>query len=746
MDTRPNGPQIAVFIDFENVATSAEANFGDFDVTAVMDLLRTRGRLLIKRAYGDWGRFHRYRRAMLENGIDLFQLYSVGVQQKNRADVRLAIDALETVFTRPSIDLYVIVSGDSDFTELIHKLRDYGKYTIGIGLRAATSDLLRRACDEFIFYETLVTEEAMDISDELRLPDPRELLRRALSAAEQKGDLPIYAGRLKQIMLNLDSSFSEANYGFQQFRAFLEAYPDLVAIEEQGLQLFVSMRKPTPPAVVPPPPAKPVAVGALPSPQTWGAGGPSSPPQVLPAGGPPSPPQTWGAGGPPSPPQTWGAGGPSSSPQTSGAGGASSAGGAAEGPGAGARASAAQAGRSQSELEQRYRSFFRDAGLRIVDGATRRRVAADFLATVRSHPEALSLHDAADLLQDRYDAENALPLKLAVPDVMRLLIMSAALRFAGGQPCSHAPILQAELPGLDQLVRACERVYVWRLVEGGMPLDPAHLTRVLYDADTGKDAVVGLCRDLVADGKIVPQGDGYSLAPEQIGRLLQRPELALPADHLAREPLPANEPVSPHTAESLFREGSELRQKDFAGSAQRYLQAARIQLEALRMPQARAGFDDLKWYLASYCSVKAGHAFVSGNYSEAIPYYLAFFGLAQEADCVWPRIQRLVNPMASYYYAIAGKQFEEAVPANLGRSPAHQVALKLHNHANPQVVAAWEDLIRRLAVVNLGIVRQTYREVADQAASLAQAGGENLARVEHTRAFLAGLIAEREGM
>lgn len=695
MDTRPNGPQIAVFIDFENVATSAEANFGDFDVTAVMDLLRTRGRLLIKRAYGDWGRFHRYRRAMLENGIDLFQLYSVGVQQKNRADVRLAIDALETVFTRPSIDLYVIISGDSDFTELIHKLRDHGKYTIGIGLRAATSDLLRRACDEFIFYETLVTEEAVDISEELRLPDPRELLRRALSAAEQKGELPIYAGRLKQIMLNLDSSFSEANYGFQQFRAFLEAYPDLVVIEEQGLQLFVSMWKPAQPAVTPPPLAKPAAP-AVPASTAL------VPVQVLAAGG------------------------------------------AAEGAGPGSRPAAAQAGRSQSELEQRYRSFFREVGLRMVDGATRRRVAADFLAVVRSHPEALSLSDAADLLQDRYDAENALPLKLAVPDVMRLLITSAALRFAGGQPCSHAPILPAELPALDDLVRACERVYVWRLVEGGMPIETVQLTRVLYDADTDKDAVAGLCRDLVAEGKIVPQGDGYSIAPEQIARLLQRPELALPAGHLAREPLPAGEPLSPHTAESLFREGSELRQKDFAGSAQRYLQAARIQLEALRMPQARAGFDDLKWYLASYCSVKAGHAFVSGNYSEAIPYYLAFFGLAQEADCVWPRIQRLVNPMASYYYAIAGKQLNEAVPANLGRSPAHQVALKLHNHANPQVAAAWEDLVRRLAVVNLGLVRRVYREVADQAASLAQAGGENLARVEHTRAFLAGLIAERE--
>jgi uncharacterized protein (TIGR00288 family) len=242
MEMRLDGPQIAVFMDFENVATSAESNFGDFDVTAVTDLLRSRGRILIKRAYGDWGRFHRYRRAMLENGVDLFQLYSVGVQQKNRADVRLAIDALETVFTRPNIDVYAIVSGDSDFTELIHKLRDYGKYTIGIGLHSATSDLLRRACDEFIFYETLVSEELADIADELQLPDPRSLLRRALVAAEQKGESPLFAGRLKQMMLNLDSSFNEANYGFQQFRTFLDAQQDMILIQEQDMQLYISLR------------------------------------------------------------------------------------------------------------------------------------------------------------------------------------------------------------------------------------------------------------------------------------------------------------------------------------------------------------------------------------------------------------------------------------------------------------------------------------------------------------------------
>ncbi len=691
METRPNGPQIAVFIDFENVATSAEANFGDFDVTAVMDLLRTRGRLLIKRAYGDWGRFHRYRRAMLENGVDLFQLYSMGVQQKNRADVRLAIDALETVFTRPSIDVYAIISGDSDFTELIHKLRDHGKYTIGIGLRSATSDLLRRACDEFIFYETLVIEEAVDISDELQLPDPRDLLRRALSAAEQKGDLPIFAGRLKQMILNLDSSFNEANYGYPQFRAFLEAYPDLVALEEQGLQLFVSTPKTaSSQPVMPPPLVKPTAE-------------PTAQRSVAGATGP-------------APAAT--------APSTA--------------------ANLTLAARSQSDLCQRYRGFLREAGLRIVDVATRQRVLADFLATIQGRPEPLSLNDCADLLKDRYDAENALTQKVAVPELMRLLIMSEALPFAGGHASSDAPIQVAELPELDRLSAACDRVYIWRLAEGGLPIEVSQLAPLLYDADTGVARVTALCQELTKEGKLIAQGDGYALAPGQITRFLQRPALALPASDLARTAPPANEPITPHTAENLFREGSELRQKDFAGSAQRYLQAARVQLDALRIPQTRAGFDDLKWYLASYCSVKAGHAFVTGSYAEAVPYYLAFFGLAQEADCVWPRIQRLVNPMASYFYAIAGKQLNETVPSNLGRSLAHQVALRIHNHDNPQVAEAWESLMGRLAEVNLGIVRQTYREIADQISPLTQAGGDGLARAERTRAFLANLIAQQE--
>lgn len=345
---------------------------------------------------------------------------------------------------------------------------------------------------------------------------------------------------------------------------------------------------------------------------------------------------------------------------------------------------------------------------------------------------------------DRYDAENALTLKLAVPDVMRLVIMSGAPKFAGGQVSGDAPIRSTDTLMLETLVRACDRVYVWRLVEGGVPVIVEQLAPVMFDADAGPERVIALCQALVDAHQIVPQSEGYAIASEQITRLLQRPELQLPAGNLARVALPVGEPLTPHTAESLFREGSDLRQKDFAGSAQRYLQAARIQFDALRTYQPRAGFDDLKWYLASYCSVKAGHAFVTGNYAEAIPYYLAFFGLAQESDSVWPRIQRLVNPMASYYFAIAGKQLDEPVPSNLGRSLAHQVALRIHSHDNAQVAAGWEELMERLADVNLGMIRQTHREITGQVGSMTQVSGENLARLERTCAFLTHLIARRE--
>jgi uncharacterized protein (TIGR00288 family) len=152
--------KIAVFIDFENISLSAANHFGEFDLGLLLKAIQRRGRITLKRAYGDWSRLIKYRDALRENAVELVQLYSYNVQQggKNRADIKLVIDVMEILFMLDYIDTVVIVSGDSDFSSLMSKAREYGKYTIGVGVQASTSDLLIKACDEFIFYDKLVEE------------------------------------------------------------------------------------------------------------------------------------------------------------------------------------------------------------------------------------------------------------------------------------------------------------------------------------------------------------------------------------------------------------------------------------------------------------------------------------------------------------------------------------------------------------------------------------------------------------
>lgn len=232
--------QMAVFVDFENVALWAEREFFDFEVTRLMEYLQTRGPAVVKRAYADWSRFARYRDEMMNNSMDLIQIYSVR-SGKNRADIRMAIDAFEVAMTRPQIRTYVIVSGDSDFSPLVAKLREYGRYIIGIGPRSITHNLLVRSCDEFIYLETALGEPA-EVDDQscIEIEEARSLLVRALQAHGQRGELPILATRLKQTMLLMDPAFNEANFGYSQFKTWLDDNRDLVKLYVKDLQLFAA--------------------------------------------------------------------------------------------------------------------------------------------------------------------------------------------------------------------------------------------------------------------------------------------------------------------------------------------------------------------------------------------------------------------------------------------------------------------------------------------------------------------------
>jgi uncharacterized LabA/DUF88 family protein len=232
--------QLAVFIDFENVALWAEQEFFDFEVTTLIEYLQTRGPAVVKRAYGDWSRFSRYRDELMNNSIDLIQIYSVRAG-KNRADIRMAIDAFEVAVTRSKIQTFVIVSGDSDFGPLVAKLREYGHYTLGIGPRSITHELLVHSCDEFIYMETILGE-VVDIEDPtcLEIEQARGLLKKALQAHGKRGEIPVLATQLKQTMLLIDPAFNEANFGFSQFKDWLEDHNDLVKIFIKDLQLFVA--------------------------------------------------------------------------------------------------------------------------------------------------------------------------------------------------------------------------------------------------------------------------------------------------------------------------------------------------------------------------------------------------------------------------------------------------------------------------------------------------------------------------
>ena len=232
--------QLAVFIDFENIALWAEREFFDFELTPLMEYLQGRGPAVVKRAYGDWSRFSRYRDELMNHSIDLIQIFSVRAG-KNRTDIRMAIDAMEVAMQRPQIETFVIVSGDSDFGPLVAKLREYGRYTLGIGPRSVTHHLLVKSCDEFVYLETVMGETIITGEHtSVELDTARSLLRKALHVHGQRGDIPVLATRLKQTMLLMDPAFNEANFGYSQFKAWLENSRDQIKLFLKDLQLYVA--------------------------------------------------------------------------------------------------------------------------------------------------------------------------------------------------------------------------------------------------------------------------------------------------------------------------------------------------------------------------------------------------------------------------------------------------------------------------------------------------------------------------
>ena len=248
MAVSPENVSMALFCDFENVALGVrDAKYEKFDIKLVLERLLLKGSIVVKKAYCDWDRYKGFKATMHEANFELIEIPHVRQSGKNSADIRLVVDALDLCYTKSHVDTFVIISGDSDFSPLVSKLRENAKQVIGVGVKQSTSDLLIANCDEFIFYDDLVREtqrvaarrEPKEVQPARRAPEDDSRRKEEIEARKTKGieiavqtfdalvaergdSGKIWASVLKEAVKRRKPDFSETRYGFRAFGNLLE--------------------------------------------------------------------------------------------------------------------------------------------------------------------------------------------------------------------------------------------------------------------------------------------------------------------------------------------------------------------------------------------------------------------------------------------------------------------------------------------------------------------------------------------
>lgn len=208
----------ALLIDFDNVTLGVHSDLGR-ELKALINSDVFRGKIAVRRAYADWRRYPNYVVPLTEASIDLIFAPAYGSSKKNTTDLRMSADAIELAFTRPEIDTFILLTGDSDFSSTVMKLKEYGKYVIGVGMRESSSDLIIQNCDEYYSYHALTGLQRATAGEGMR-EDPWELVVRAVQKMAASGDT-MRSDRLKQVMISLDPGFNEKELGYSKFSRFV---------------------------------------------------------------------------------------------------------------------------------------------------------------------------------------------------------------------------------------------------------------------------------------------------------------------------------------------------------------------------------------------------------------------------------------------------------------------------------------------------------------------------------------------
>src|SRR4051812_47079841 len=231
---------LAVFVDLENLAQGFQHQRKTrFDIQKVLERLVEKGKLIVKKAYADWSRYQAYTAPFHEAAIELIEIPKRSQTGKNSADIRLVVDAMDLAWSKSHVDTFVIVSGDSDFSPLVSKLKENGKHVIGLGMKGSTSELLRDNCDEFIYYEDLERQEQddqqivtqLDASLPERQRELYTLLIDACAALRRENHEVLYASMIKDTMKRKKPSFDESYYGYRSFTHLLESADNIALID-----------------------------------------------------------------------------------------------------------------------------------------------------------------------------------------------------------------------------------------------------------------------------------------------------------------------------------------------------------------------------------------------------------------------------------------------------------------------------------------------------------------------------------
>lgn len=599
--------QVALFIDFENVAITAEEVHGRFDLSVIMEAVAQWGRCTIRRAYCDWTAFSTYQQDLIEHSIELTQLFRYSARhRKNAADIQMVVDALEAAFAHPEITTFVLVTGDSDFSAVARKLRAYGKTVVGMGLRQSTSEVLVKACDYFVLYDTLIEPDTRTATH--RLERARLLLLGAMrTLLPQVGADVVNASQLKVMMLKMDSAFNEVELGYRQFRDFLEAQSDLIKVKMDEKVLWVALK-------------------------------PSA--ELEPA---------------------------------------------------------------QDDMLA-YRVSFSAAGLRLMDPYARTGILQDLYRLLVDAPGIYTLERAELQLKAQYDANNVLRSREEVRDVVALVKPTDVFQERPQSWQLDQLTLRTGLSG-QEFVDQCESAYLVVLLQKNLDIKPDLLALLIFgtlDQQARVERLADIATHICNNHK-----EG---TPEETPRVndwrchfQNIPELRDVLQDL--DVITLEDPSSLARAAELNDMGMRVRTTDFERARLHFLKAARMICDLLTANEPGASLSDLQWYLASYCAASAGAYFFRFDYERAKMYYLAFFSLAKESEPVWEKVQRLVEPLVSFYFTIAANSHKEMLEHPPGRTHPARIAVALHTHRNPAVRKEWLALTREMQRINPALVR-----------------------------------------